>query len=756
MDELRVKVGILGLIMLALFSGLFMYMQHDAMQSAMDSSVEDGYHRSPEDFLPAFEENAGQWREAYDHIKACRYSEAFNAYGIAASFEYSLPGGDTIEVKPGKTAREVFLERKKAFAAAILKAFNKVVAEAVQKPLESWKFQEFAGFFMDANPEIRRLYDSKKQEIIAARVKESGKWFRLAFAPTDREYAEPVLAALQKNWNKKSGKHLVIGDVLDPRENESTWMILEVKFHTTGATYEVKSRLYNRVIPITVPESVSVSFNLKKRLQIPTTWDSLPPVHALELAPAMIREEYEGITGTVEKFASKQKAKLTEQIKAKLPVLPVFELYPGKSPDKLVLYSGTGINREAAHILGAVDPERLASEALVLSQKGDESLSSDLFQIAVEQDIDCLGEWAVGFIGQVDAAALPRLVEQLAPRTAFGGFGPILAILKRTSESKARQRIFEILQTYIHDEKVYLAFLKIVANRSDPDRIRVAALFFRNLPPDRLKTCESWIDDPDREFVNLIYQAITRSDSPLKDQAFGLMLIGSPVETQMNLLMNFHFNESQHGNDVIEKIKTVCVKASDARVRKLALEKLMYETAGNLHGWKALEEILPTITDPEMLKRAREALATNVGKADPAGAKAWQMTAMLNGSEEERVAAAHKFFRSENDIDEKLRLILPHLSRFLHEERFFEALLRGFSENGMSRLKNPESSEFREMLALAVANSRPMVRYFGYSLCHRGWSKGVLDLKTLLSDSLAKETDKWAKQQGENLLKAMK
>ncbi|MEW6712721.1 MAG: hypothetical protein AB1403_23080, partial [Candidatus Riflebacteria bacterium] len=272
MDNLRVKASIISSIMLVIFYFWVMQLQNESIQKTAEMASENAYAEKPEKFKILFEENIQHWNEAEDLLTRGAYWDAFQEYGQAVSLEYNMSGGQNIEIIPGKKAIDLFQDRKKKFAESSLRAFSKVCSDSIIKPLNSWKFQEFAHLYLDVNPEIRRLYDAKKKEIIAARIREAGKWMRVSFATSDKEFLSPVLDSLQENWNAKYGKTLVTGEILDPREIPATWMVLEIKFETTGATYEVKSRLYNRIIPVKVPESVKISFNLKKRVQMPTSW----------------------------------------------------------------------------------------------------------------------------------------------------------------------------------------------------------------------------------------------------------------------------------------------------------------------------------------------------------------------------------------------------------------------------------------------------------------------------------------------------
>ncbi|MFZ5949689.1 MAG: hypothetical protein ACOYXC_03210 [Candidatus Rifleibacteriota bacterium] len=755
MDNLRVKASVISFIMLLAFSFWVMQMQNESIQKAAEMSSENAYAENPEEFKKVFDENMQQWNEAEDLLTKGAYWDAFQEHGKAVSLEYNMSGGQNIEITQGKNAMDIFQARKKKFAETSLSAFDKVCANSILKPLDSWKFQEFAHLFLDVNPEIRRLYDAKKKEIIAARIREAGKWMRISFATADKEYLPPVLDRLQEHWTGKYGKTLVTGEILDSREIPATWMVLEVKIDTTGATYEVKSRQYNRIIPVKVPESVKISFNLKKRVQMPTSWDSLPSITAFEQAPSVIHEEYEGITDTIEKVADEQRLKLVEQIAQKLPKFPVFELYPGKKTERLKLFDGAKINREDANILGAIAPEKLNREATELSSSGNQAITAELLKIAIEQDIDSLGKWASEVIASSDENFQTEILKWLEPRPAFGNFAPILSLVRKaTTQGQLRQKALEILKPYLHEEKVFQAFTMILTNQDSPDRNSAAAIFFTGLPPDRLKECENWIKDPDPEFVRIIYQALTRNDSPLKDQAFGLMLADSPTDVQMNLLMQFHYQEKTHGTEAIDKLKQVINSSSDEKVKKLALEKMIYDTASTPYGWKTLESMLSKIDDPEMLDKANVSLARYVDRANPDGAIEWQMKSLLSKNREQQLAAAHNFLRK--DVDGNLKVLITQLKECLKDDEVFEALLRGMSESGFSKIQNPGSDELRDLLIIAIKHPAKMVRYHAYSLCQRAWNKGAKKFKKVMTEALPSERDDWVKKHGESMLASMK
>ncbi|MEW6713287.1 MAG: hypothetical protein AB1403_25930, partial [Candidatus Riflebacteria bacterium] len=395
-----------------------------------------------------------------------------------------------------------------------------------------------------------------------------------------------------------------------------------------------------------------------------------------------------GITDTIEKVADEQRIKLVEQIAGKLPKTPVFELYPGRKTDRLRLFDGTRINREDANILGAIDPEKLNREAIELSKTGKPETTAELIKIAIEQDIDSLGKWAAEIIAASDENFKTEILKLLEPRPAFGDFEPILTLLRKApTQGPLRLKILEILKPYLHEDKVFQAFTLILANQDSPDRNSAAAIFFSSLPPDRLGNCENWVKDPDPEFVRIIFQTLTRPDSQLKDKAFELMLVSSPPDVQMNLLMQFHYQEKIHGTGAIDRLKQLISGNHDEKVKKLALEKMIHDTANTTYGWKTLESLLPTIDSPEMLNMAKTSLARYVDQANPEGAREWQMNSMLSGSSEQRSAAAHNFLRK--DPDENLKLVVKKLKDHFNEDGFLEALLRGFSESGFSKIKKP-------------------------------------------------------------------
>ncbi|HNV70838.1 MAG TPA: hypothetical protein PKO06_14145, partial [Candidatus Ozemobacteraceae bacterium] len=194
---------------------------------------------------------------------------------------------------------------------------------------------------------------------------------------------------------------------------------------------------------------------------------------------------------------------------------------------------------------------------------------------------------------------------------------------------------------------------------------------------------------------------------------------------------------------------------SDRGIRDDALEILCDQAYHSLEAWKALNDVKGTITDPAWRERIGRQLADSVQKSNPDMARQFVFAAIRGASADDRRAAAHKVFRLGLPADALLPEVAALVTTYGSDGKFFEALLRGFTEQGMSRLKNVEATELEQILNKAVNHPDKMVKYFGYSLMYSAWSKGAKKFAEPLKFGLTRESDVWLKGQIKNKVDAI-
>ncbi|MBA4387863.1 MAG: hypothetical protein C0404_07770 [Verrucomicrobia bacterium] len=728
------------------------YLQAQRVRKAISEA--EGTNLNPGELASKAVANEGLWKQASEALARGDYAGASRLSGEAGSFEYQLISMPDAEIKPGLKGPAWFKAQKQAFGSNVVAAFDQVIANAVAVPGESHVFMDYYARYHHEVPELDGIYQSRKFEVAAARLKAADAWFRVAFLSEDADIVQPLKSTIAGAWDNRYGKTVVWGPVVDEKERAATWMLLDMDIRVDGASYAVKGQ-YQRILNIQVPERITVTRKLQKPGRIITSWDGLQPIVVSEKPPESIVAPEHELYSRVSEVADQYKKKLLGQLAEKLKAWPKFEVFPGRDPNATTLMKNGTIDHEAALVLSCLAPDKLWKEAAEATWTLQPPQRTELVKVAIDHNITSLVAWVTGVIHAETPQARKDIWMSLQKKPSFGGFDPVLAMQSRAEQDEEKAKIMEACKGYLFDQKVLNTVTGLLLRASFTRRGDMARLLLQECPHPMLASY-TWLSaDKDDNVAEMAIQIIPHRDQKLRWQ----MMIDhfdkwTPFRKSASLF-NFHYNPREHGPEMLALLKRAAGRDQEESVRERAIHILMYETAETPEGWNILDEVRKTETDPKRVQQIKEALATSVNAANPAGAEAYLLNSMLEGSPEERKKAAHKYFRSQGSVDTKLKTIVPVLPRYLSEKGFFEALLRGFSEQGMSKLKDASAPELQTMIGTALASDDTMVRYFGVTLSHSAWSKGQKQYEPILAAFMQTETNKWLLGQASNYHRSM-
>lgn len=708
----------------------------------------------PKEIQAKLAANEGYWRQASEALLNGDYAAASSNASMAGSFQYELYSMPTVEARPGLTAAAWYEQQKRAFASNVVLVFDRVVSNAVANPEMSHLFTDYYVRYRHEVPDLDKLYEYRKVEVATARKNAAGNWVRVVFSSNDNKLVQPLRTAITNSWDDKYGRKLVWGATLDDREKDATWMILDVNLGFEGASYELKGR-YQQILSIQVPEKLVVNFTLRRPDKVVSTWDNLQNMMFAEQAPERIvapeTQMYERVREVAELYEKKLMARFAEKLKS----FPKFVLFPGRDPAQTSLLKNGAVDHEAALVLSCLAPARLHAEAAAATWTLQPPHRAELAKVAIDHNVTSLVAWVTGVINVETDSARTSIWESLKKRPSYGSFDPLLMMVARAGDNEKKIALLKACKGYLSDAKVMNVIASFVNQHAMGNRGDLVSLLLTECPHNMLPSYLWLSADKDINVADIAIQIISRRDESLRWKMMVDYFDKWSPERKSAMLFNVHYNPREHGPEVLALFKKAAGRDQDPRVREQALHFLMYETAETPEGWKILDEIGKSETDPKTAAKIKEVLASAVSKADPALAETYLLNSITQGSPAERKQAAHKYFRGGSDIDAKLKAVMTVLPNYENEPGFFEALLRGFSEQGMSKLKDPSAQEFNTMMTMALANKDTMVRYFGIQLCHRAWSKGQTQYEPVLKSFMLTETNSWLLGQASNYHRSM-
>jgi len=699
--------------------------------------------------------NETVWQQASAALIKGDYEEASRLCSDASSFYYEFQPQPDTEIRPGLKIGDWFQSQKNAFASNVVAGFDRVVTIAIASPERSHVLVDYYARYHHEIPELDKLYETRKLEVTAARLKAAGRWFRVIFTPNEPDLVQPIKAAIESAWDKKYGRTLVWGDVIDAGEEEATWMILNINLAFQGVSYVVQNR-DKEMINKQVPQTLGVSFTIRRRDKVVSTWDNLQNMTLSEAVPETIVGPKHWMYSRVCEVAGQYRRKLLAQLSDKLKALPRFELFPGLDPSQVTLLKEGVVDHEAALVLACLAPGKLEKEAAaatwILKQPPQRT---ELVKAAVEHSITSLVSWVTGVINVETEDARKRIRESLSKNPSYGSFGPLLAMVSRAAAGDKVSLLKECMGC-LFEPRVMSAVVELVNQPSQPSRGELVRLLLTECP-HRMLASYTWLSaDRDEEVANMAAAIISRRNSKLRWKMMAEYFDKWTPAAKSSMLFNLHYNPHEHGPDAFAVFKKAASQDQDAQVRKEALRILMFETAETPEGWGILDEVGKAETDPDMAAKIKEALAKTVARAHPEKAAAYMLKTVLDGTPDQRSAAAGNYFRTTGDVDARLKAIVPVLGKYAEEKGFLHALLGGLKDQGMSHIKDCSVPEFKTLISMALASKDYMARYVGIQLCNRAWFKGQTQYETILADFMLTETNSWLLGQAKTYYEPLK
>jgi hypothetical protein len=651
------------------------------------------------------------WHAAMQAVAAREPKEAFDAYhrAVRGDAAFLVKNHPDKEAGPGQTLRQWFDERDKAFRDAFLPQMDWILDSLAKGDLSSGEVKQLVqnlAYVDFKEPEQR--FKKEEKRIAEERAKAATRWLRVELQHNVDTYEGVVKEALRTKWNDRYGFKVVFGYPLSDAERQATWKTLTVDLNQQDAHYKGSNQKTAFLSGLSVPESVGLRFKLAGPDPVLTSWDSLAPLSVSVEVPASLWVKYDRysddkpatLQAEARRVGEEKKKELVAALRQQLKGLPGFTLFPGVNPATLSLLKGDRLDNQAATALAYLEPDRLKSEAVRLTQSNNPRLREDLLGLAISTELEPLAAWVTKNLPLADRQTQSRLARELGRKPWYGNFEPLLAVIVAATNDYPQEAV-QALRGHVQHRRVQEVLAQKAAVSRDYQRGNYAHLFLSEAPWEAVDArARQWVTDKDGNFAAQAYTALLNRD---RARATALMLEvfeqASP-RAQAVMLQQFTFSPERHGDREMSLLLRMARQKTNREAKaeaRSAIRKVAYTAAG----WQAYSALAKEEADPRQKHFMEEELLHSVHRALPDRAEAYRL--------------------------EKLRGT--------------NALLRDFALFDLLSTDDPKDAVLRELAQLIATRPqdstllpKSVAAIRQYHTLRRNWdfSEGQQDLKTIL------------------------
>jgi hypothetical protein len=666
------------------------------------------------------------------------------------------------EIAPGQTVGDWFKARRERYKELLLAEVDWQMEALARGEAESSEFRNFVSYYPPYLGNLGAHYEKRKMGIAVKRARLARRWLRVQIAGANADLAEVIQKGMRSQWQGGPAG-------LEPRfdwavarpEELATWGKLEVRCAVDNAQYASTSKLVHA--SFSIPQAISVSFNMEPPAHVETSWDQLPPIAVSETVPQTLLFDDSDDRAEAERIRDEIEAKLHAALEAKLRELPQFELFPGANPDSLSLTDANSqFDPRAARAMLVKAPARLEAELPPLLEKAliDPKYIGQVSAFLVAAGLQAHAPWVEEHLPSAKNEGRDA-VKELAKAPWFGDYGPLLAIVKQKGHPQ-RMEALHALVGYFRESKPNAAVRALVSDPSDHDRSNIAHFIVQQASEDEIREFGAWVQDADQNFARTVFVALRNRSPELADQVMAENFAGASPELQRGLLIGFRFDRDKHGEATLRML-AAALDSPDQQTARAALSALM-EASYTPTGWDILRENLSKVREEQMRAQVQSKLMIDVGRAHPDKAPDFLRQSILDsnaqaaaleepadkrrGSEPPalwlRDTAINQYMEPEKPSrSERVSLLADLVRERPQDKRLLRAILTNLDQFAQIRQGWDFAQEdLLYLLERGLEHPEKNARQFVYNFMFKALEKGSEDYRDRLANALEKEEDK--------------